>query len=412
MTKGDSSCGDKCACKRDKEAEALKGYPGKDIKPSLVSSSQINRSQTTATRVPIELKRPKMSVSKPTQHSLGCFGKLPLELLTIIVKNLKTVDQVRFIFSTHKSLRQLGTVPTIWENLSIHEKPRRNICRGFSDKIVPNLPAGCVRNLSIHCLGGKPLNLLRELRLHDQTLSSLTLGGSQKSVHESLLAITFDDITDLGKLLSGLKTLIAYPNAHQVAKNIRPDQLITLFQLLPNLETLILENLKNISKPLCGMDLYGDMVVTNLKTLVMESISITLPIMNKLGNFIPVLEKLHMGTIRDVKNYTQDVYYPLPKLKDFSATYSGFRGDEISKFFFDLVEGSPSIQEISFCCLRSSYWNLLCTARLYGRPMKSPNLKQIRLGGWGILEEDMDGDWFYEDIWQKPYIQPKWRGCC
>jgi hypothetical protein len=243
-------------------------------------------------------------------------------------------------------------------------------------------------------------------------LSSLTLSGSQKSVHESLLAITLDDITDLGKLLSGLKTLIAHPNANQASKNIRPDQLITLFQLLPNLETLILENLKNISKPLCGMDLYGDMVVTNLKTLVMESISITLPIMNKLGNFFPVLEKLHMGTIRDVRDCTRDVYCPLPKLKDFSATYSGVRGDEISKFFFDLVEGSPDIQEISFCCLRSSYWNLLCTAKLYGRPMKSPNLKQIRLGGWGILEEDMDGDWFYEDIWQRPYIQPKWRGCC
>ncbi|KAH0610249.1 uncharacterized protein H6S33_011776 [Morchella sextelata] len=395
MTKGDSSCGNKCACRRDKEAEATRGYPGKDIKPSLVSNSQINRSQTAATRVPIELKRPKMSVSKPTQHSLGCFGKLPLELLTIIAKNLETVDQVRFIFSTHKSLRQLGTVPTIWENLLIHEKPRRNICRGFSDKIVPNLPGGCVRNLSIHCIGGKnhtyqPLNLLRELRLHDQTLFSLTLSGSQKSVHESLLAITLDDITDLGKLLSGLKTLIAHPNANQASKNIRPDQLITLFQLLPNLETLILENLKNISKPLCGMDLYGDM----------------------LGNFFPVLEKLHMGTIRDVRDCTRDVYCPLPKLKDFSATYSGVRGDEISKFFFDLVEGSPDIQEISFCCLRSSYWNLLCTAKLYGRPMKSPNLKQIRLGGWGILEEDMDGDWFYEDIWQRPYIQPKWRGCC
>jgi hypothetical protein len=76
-------------------------------------------------------------------------------VLTIIAKNLETVDQVRFIFSTHKSLRQLGTVPTIWENLLIHEKPRRNICRGFSDKIVPNLPGGCVRNLSIHCIGGK-----------------------------------------------------------------------------------------------------------------------------------------------------------------------------------------------------------------------------------------------------------------
>lgn len=53
MTKGGSSYGNKCACKRDKEIEAARGYPDEDIKPNLVSNSQTNRSQTTSTRIPI-----------------------------------------------------------------------------------------------------------------------------------------------------------------------------------------------------------------------------------------------------------------------------------------------------------------------------------------------------------------------